>query len=288
MVARLVEQCPVCGANDWAPRERVGSATIERRALCDVGRTSPMPDGSDQDYGRADGAELRSASWMLWRKFARAQLDMLDRFRHGSLERRRLVDIGSSVGIFVAEAQARGWRAVGFEPDRDACYLTRNRGSIVNSFFGPMSVRSASVDMVVMSHVLEHVRDPIGLLTDVKNALADNGHVLVICPNSSGWIARVQGSRWYGYAVMQHMWHFNSAALARLIERAGYEIVEVDAKRAMHYRSPVLPSLTQPVLDIGLWVVSRMGQGDEVAVVGRKRAVPPGRRTGVMDACQRG
>ena len=271
MVAPRVEQCPVCGADDWTPRQRVGSALIERCAFCDVGRTSPMPDGSGQDYGRPGGAELRSESWILWRKFARVQLDLLDRFRPDSHEHPRLVDIGSSVGMLVAEAGARGWRAVGFEPDRHACYLTRNRGSIVNSFFGPMSVRSGSVDAVVMSHVLEHVGDPLLVLTYVKDALADHGHVLVVCPNSSGWIARVQGSRWYGYAVEQHAWHFNSATLARLMERAGFEIVEVDAKRVMHYRSPVLPLLTQPILDMGLRAASRMGLGDEVAVVGRRR-----------------
>ena len=264
------EVCPVCGGDDWTPTERVGAALIERCASCDVGRTSPKPDGSDQDYGRADGAELRRESWMLWRKFARAQLDMLDRFHPNIPEFRRLVDIGSSVGIFVSEAKARGWRAVGFEPDRDACYLTRNRGSVVHSFFGPMSVRSGSVHAVVMSHVLEHVGDPLLLLEYAKDALADHGHLLVVCPNNSGWVGRVQGSRWYGYAVEQHAWHFNQTTLARLMERAGFEIVLVDANRVMHYRSPVLPWLTQPILNMGLWLASRMGLGDEVAVIGRR------------------
>ena len=264
------EECPVCGGDDWKPTVNVGAAIIERCALCDIGRTSPRPDGSDQDYGRADGAELRRESWMLWRQFARAQLDLLDRFHPDIPEFRRLVDIGSSVGILVSEAKMRGWRAVGFEPDQRACYLTRQRGSVVNSFFGPMSVRSGSVHAVVMSHVIEHVNDPVSLLASVKDALAHNGHLLVVCPNSSGWIARIQGSRWYGYAVEQHAWHFNQTTLARLMERAGFEIVLVDANRVMHYRSPVLPWLTQPILSMVLWIASRMGLGDEVAVVGRR------------------
>ena len=108
------EECPVCGGDDWKPTVNVGAAIIERCALCDIGRTSPKPDGSDQDYGRADGAELRRESWMLWRHFARAQLDLLDRFHPDIPDFRRLVDIGSSVGILVSEAKARGWRAVGF------------------------------------------------------------------------------------------------------------------------------------------------------------------------------
>ena len=170
------EECPVCGGDDWKPTVNVGAAIIERCALCDIGRTSPRPDGSDQDYGRADGAELRRESWMLWRKFARPQLDMLDRFHPDIPEFRRLVDIGSSAGILVSEAEARGWRAVGFGPDRHACYLTSNRGSVVNSFFGPTSVRSGSLHAVVMSHALEHVGGPLLLKEYVQEPLAVHGH----------------------------------------------------------------------------------------------------------------
>ena len=170
------EACPVCGGDNWKPTERLYGALIGRCDSCDVGRTSPKPDGSDQDYGRADGAELRLESWMLLRKFARAQLDLLDRFHPDIPEFRRLVDIGSSAGILVSEAEARGWRAVGFGPDRHACYLISNRGSVVNSFFGPISVRSGSFHAVVMSHALEHVGDPLLLLEYVQEPLAGHGH----------------------------------------------------------------------------------------------------------------
>jgi dTDP-glucose pyrophosphorylase len=41
----------------------------------------------------------------------------------------------------------------------------------------------------------------------------------------------------------------------------------------MHYRSPVLPRLTQPVIDMAIGVVRRLGLSDEVVVVGCKREV---------------
>lgn len=269
------EMCPACGFSRWMPARRVGAAAIEHCVGCGVGRTWPRPDRHAQDFGGAGGGALRDEARTRWRAFARSQLDVLEPFRFSGVARPCLVDVGCSVGALVQEANVRGWRAVGFEPDWHACTLARRHAPVANSYFGTTSVLGNKVHVAVLSHVLEHVDDPVEFLHAIFGALAPGGVVLVVCPNKAGWIARVQGARWYGYAVEQHVWHFTPQALARVVAQAGFEAVEVRADRSMSYRSPVLPWFTQPLLDKVLQLAARIGLGDEGAVLGRRPTTSP-------------
>lgn len=143
-------------------------------------------------------------------------------------------------------------------------------GAVVNSFLGPSSVRAGSFDAVVLSHVLEHVDDPSEMLRSVWGALSDGGRILVACPNFSGGLARLQGPKWYGYAIDQHVWHFTPWSLAHAINAAGFNVVKVHPSQVMQYRSPFLPRLPQPFINLVVHLVGRLGLGDEVVVVGRK------------------
>ena len=270
---RLVAgSCPVCGGNEWARHERVRHSEVVKCVSCGLGRTVPTPDALAQDYGTARGAVLRSGERQLWRRFAKTQLELLGPPASDRGRPARLLDVGSSVGALVDEATLCGWCAAGFEPDYGACTIARRSvgGAVVNSFLGPSSVRAGSFDAVVLSHVLEHVDDPSEMLRSVWGALSDGGRILVACPNFSGGLARLQGPKWYGYAIDQHVWHFTPWSLARAINAAGFNVVKVHPSQVMQYRSPFLPRLTQPFINLAVHLVGRLGLGDEVVVVGRK------------------
>jgi 2-polyprenyl-3-methyl-5-hydroxy-6-metoxy-1,4-benzoquinol methylase/Zn ribbon nucleic-acid-binding protein len=276
---RLVAgSCPVCGGNEWARHEWVRQSEVVKCVSCGLGRTVPTPDAFAQDYGTARGAVLRSGERPLWRRFAKTQLELLGPPASDRGRPARLLDVGSSVGALVDEATLRGWCAAGFEPDYDACAIARHSvgGAVVNSFLGPNSVRAGSFDAVVLSHVLEHVDDPSEMLRAVWGALSDGGRLLVACPNFSGGLARLQGARWYGYAIDQHVWHFTPLSLARAVKNAGFTIVKVHSSQVMQYRSRFLPRLTQPFIDLAIQMVRRIGLGDEVVVVGRRPKVSSG------------
>ena len=180
-----------------------------------------------------------------------------------------LVDVGCSVGALVEKANDQGWAAIGFEPDWRACAIASGRVPVVHGFFGANAVLANTVHAVVMSHVLEHVDNPVALLREIGDALAPGGELLVACPNYTGWIARLQRSGWYGYAVEQHVWHFTPCTLRRVFGRAGFAVSRTRTK-AMWYQSPLLPWLTQPIVDAVLELVSWFGFGDEITVLGTR------------------
>lgn len=271
------ESCPACDGARWVPHRTVRGATIELCCGCGLGRTSPSPLRRSQDFGAVSTADGRERLRPRWRKFAQLQLVMLRPLQRSISSRPRLVDVGCSVGALVEKANEQGWAAIGFEPDWRACEIAFDRVPVVHGFFVSNAVLANTVHAVVTSHVLEHVDDPVAFLREIGNALAPGGELLVVCPNHAGWIASVQRSRWHGYAVEQHLWHFTPQTLTRVVERAGFA-VRMARTRASWYESPLLPWLTQPMLDAGLRVASWLGLGDEIAVLGKR--TPTANRVG--------
>ena len=217
----------------------------------------------------------RERSRSRWLRIAQTQLELLTPIKPLIGSRPCLIDVGCSVGALVEQANNRGWAAVGFEPDWRACEIASAQAPVVRGFFGANSVLANSVHAVVVSHVLEHVDDPVGLLREVGDALAPRGELLVVCPNYKGWIARAQQAGWHGHAVEQHVWHFTPQTLERIVGRAGFAVCAART-RASWYVSPLLPWLTQPILDEGMRVLSWLGLGDEVSVLGKRESTAIG------------
>src|SRR5690606_4600196 len=73
------------------------------------------------------------------------------------------------------------------------------------------------------SHVLEHVYDPSGLLSECYRLLKPGGHLRVVVPNPKSWGHKLFGSRWRGLEPPRHLHLFTPEALRMLSERAGFE-----------------------------------------------------------------
>jgi SAM-dependent methyltransferase len=99
--------------------------------------------------------------------------------------RRRILDIGSGPGYFLEAGRERGWQVLGFEPSRIAADYTSARGlAVVNDFFSAANAKEHGLfDAISLSMVLEHVRDPIGLIEEARSLLVPGGLLLLISPN---------------------------------------------------------------------------------------------------------
>jgi len=91
-----------------------------------------------------------------------------------------------------------------------------------------ISHSSDSYDLIVLSHTLESVREPVELLRHLKLLLASGGRVVVIVSNVGSTGFRVFGGRhWSGYEYPATRQHFNADALHRLGKNAGLSVRNV-------------------------------------------------------------
>lgn len=144
--------------------------------------------------------------------------------------RRRLLDIGSGPGAFLAHGNKRGWRTLGVEPSHQAAEHSRSTGlEVVEEFLTPENAgRLGQFDAIHASEVFEHLPDPrqmAGLLFDL---LAPGGVACICVPNDYSPIQatlRSGGFAPWWLAPPHHLNYFDGDSLARLLTGAGLEIV---------------------------------------------------------------
>jgi hypothetical protein len=76
-----------------------------------------------------------------------------------------------------------------------------------------------------MYQVLEHLADPHGTLTALREHLRPDGVLIVSVPNFAGWDARLFGRRWFHLDVPRHRFHFEPGTLFGLLDSCGFEII---------------------------------------------------------------
>jgi hypothetical protein len=101
--------------------------------------------------------------------------------------------------------------------------VARARESGLNVFAGRLddSVEFEKVDLVLMSHVLEHIADVPDALRRVA-AIVPDGYLLLVQTNYRGWVPRLYPHRWYAWVPNQHFWHFTPGSLAGCAAKCGY------------------------------------------------------------------
>jgi len=153
------------------------------------------------------------------------------KFPIGALGRKvrgRLLDVGCGNGELLSLAQKMGWKAEGIDFDATAVDAARRRGLTVH--LGDLregTFADHAFDLVMSSHVLEHVPDPVALLRQCRRLLRPGGTVLAVTPNAESWGHAVFGRNWRGLEAPRHLHIFSPGSLGRAARSAGFQLVTI-------------------------------------------------------------
>jgi len=152
------------------------------------------------------------------------------------------LDIGCSAGLLLQRfSQAYGCKPVGLEPGEAYREYARQQGLIVYATLDDLRTEHAGqFDLISIAHVLEHLPDPVGYLTDLRqNLLVPEGQLLLEVPNLYA----------HDSFEVAHLVSYSTHTLAQVLGKAGYEITVIEAHGRP--RSRLLPlyltALARPV-----------------------------------------
>ena len=126
----------------------------------------------------------------------------------------RLLDIGCGMGGFLLAGKRIGYEVFGVEP-------STSHGKAGVEVFG-LNVTSGyfnsrnfptQFDVVILSHVIEHIYQPTEFLVDVMRVVSPGGKLIVITPNCKSLAAMVCGRFWSMYKPIDHVTLFTKAAI---------------------------------------------------------------------------
>ena len=138
---------------------------------------------------------------------------------------RRVVDIGSGMGVFLAAfLEKHGWHGLAIEPSPSACkHLTDlNMFEVKQGLFSAAS-NITGADLITFNKVVEHIRHPQQVLRDATTAVAPHGILYVEVPHKLSAVCHPPEHFILG-ALHHHL--YSQTALTRLLERAGWEPIE--------------------------------------------------------------
>jgi SAM-dependent methyltransferase len=137
----------------------------------------------------------------------------------------RVLEVGAGDGRFVSRLRAAGFEATGIEPSERGARIASDRGAPVErAGLEDVDLDPASLDAVIVWHVLEHLDDPAEALARIGAWLRPGGLAVIACPNLASLQARIGGDRWFHQDVPRHRTHFTATGLSLLLERSGFRV----------------------------------------------------------------
>jgi 2-polyprenyl-3-methyl-5-hydroxy-6-metoxy-1,4-benzoquinol methylase len=151
---------------------------------------------------------------------------------------RTIADVGCGYGHWLAYAAEHGITGYGVEPVAEGPEHCRTVFGIDAFCIGVEDLvtppQGRRVDIVTMLNVLEHLREPAKVLTDLRaNWLHEGGTVLIRVPNDFNALqvaanAEHDLGEWW-VAAPRHINYFSHSTLAALLERCGFEVTAVSS-----------------------------------------------------------
>ncbi|MDX6547195.1 MAG: hypothetical protein QOG33_745 [Gaiellales bacterium] len=140
---------------------------------------------------------------------------------------RRLLEVGSNVGVFLSVAGEAGWDARGVEPSHWAVETGRRLFDVdlVQGTAETLDAKPGSLDAVVMLDVLEHLVDPLSTLRQLRVVMHDEGILALSTVNVASWHARVRRGSWPWF-IRPHLHYFTPETLDAMLAKAGFDLIE--------------------------------------------------------------
>ena len=196
-------------------------------------------------------------------------------------KRGNLLEIGPGLGSFLVVARKKGWSVEGMEPSKMMAKYCREKLKInVNeNFLEKAKYKEGTFSVVYMDNVFEHVLDPVKTLLIIKKWLKKDGLIVIEVPNEGGLLytaVRVYKRirQLFGIKndekLLQHMFYYDIKSMKQLMNKAGYEVVEVSTRDTSTTKglNHILSMIQRLLLAISKY--SR-NKGDILTVFARRR-----------------
>jgi len=243
--------CPVCGATLNGPvLARFPERSYLRCKRCgaiSMNRINPMPieygkeyffEQYQKQYGKTYIEDFPNLTAM-----AKRRLTMIKKLGirneelgiKNSPNSPKLLDIGCAYGAFLAAAKEEGFSPQGIDPAEDAVrYVTQTLNiPAVQGYFPVPSPHSSfliphsSFDVVSLWYVIEHFRDCVPALSEIRKLLKPGGILAFATPSFMGISGRGSLKRFLENSPQDHWTVWSPAVCRKALGKAGFKVKKI-------------------------------------------------------------
>ena len=136
----------------------------------------------------------------------------------------KVLEIGSGHGETLIELEKLNFQTTGIEPDlKNVEHLRKilKKSKIIQSNIENLDI-DEKFDFIWMSHVFEHLSDPISFLNNIKKNTNKNYFLFIEVPNVT------KKNDWRTFTVVPHAYNYSGLALQNILQKTGYKIISCD------------------------------------------------------------
>lgn len=218
--------CPVCGHNSYNKLWDLDTFSYSICKKCNLIYQNPQPVSTDIEF-RYDNNYFQ---YEVENEKAFLNLILLGLKDIGFVPNKvvkgskKILDIGCATGLFLSHMKSLGWETYGVEICKEAAeYGNMVRGvNIYNGLLYEAQFKKGYFDIINLSHVIEHVNEPMDFLFEIKSLLKPGGVFYCTTPNVDGFQAKFFKDRWRS-AIADHLMLFSKKTLSLLLKEVGFE-----------------------------------------------------------------
>jgi SAM-dependent methyltransferase len=233
----MITQCVLCGGRSFRV-VRPGEFRLERCEQCALVQTAPRLDHAAlapyyetyaphaEPAARSRSAATRHLQFAAGLPY-RARFGPVSDVPEAPAPGACALDIGCAAGGYLTQLAKHGWEPWGLEPDVQTADTARRivpEARIVVGTAEEADFERDAFDLVTLSHVLEHLQDPVAVLRKVHTWLRPGGTVRIWVPNFASVERRLFGGFWFGLDLPRHLFHFTPATLRHALEESGFRV----------------------------------------------------------------
>lgn len=251
----------LCGALGTTLLFRSGVYRVMKCKACGQVRIEAKRNAKRTGYYQEEDVQFYIDHQEMFRILFRRLLGFVHKFTPSGT----LLDIGAGVGLLLDEARKMGYNVIGFEPSKASVRAAKKYVGIrlINAEFRVMD----DVDIIVINHVLEHLKNPRTVIKLCAKTLGGAGTLVIGTPNFNSFMSWIKKGKWQSLIPTQHLWQFTLSTLDQLVTPHGFRRIAVSYEnhdRSMHYwwKRPIYMVLDR----IALWT----GHGEAMLVIYNK------------------
>ena len=173
------------------------------------------------------GYQLKPAAWnpIFLGSARRRRFDSFTGFFRFPGPGARVLDVGCGNGSFLWQMRSLGWEVCGVEPDPKSAALARAAGlDVRDGLLQQQSFPEVHFDGITMTHVIEHLHEPMDTLRRCWKLLKPGGQITVATPNLGSRGHQIFGGNWFALMPPTHLALFTENSLRRALETCGFVV----------------------------------------------------------------
>jgi 2-polyprenyl-3-methyl-5-hydroxy-6-metoxy-1,4-benzoquinol methylase len=166
---------------------------------------------------------------------------------------KKMLDVGCGHGFLLKEMKSRGWDVEGLEVSQTGReYALRNWNiPIYSEPLENLGLPSGTFDVVTLLYVIEHIFDPLSLLSEINQVLKPKGLILLRWPHTTP-VVNILGplsNKLDLYHTPYHLYDFSPKTIEKMLFLAGFKSVET-----------IISGHTMPPDRLGRWSSTVFGK----------------------------